>query len=206
MKTACFDKIGEARSFDLTEIIPVGYDKEAGTIGEIFVDILTPGGTTEVQYEWVELEGEFDAGWYCDYVPVEKGDCVIEAGNGLWMTAVEGYNFTSAGQVIEESRGVALRDGAIGVGNLLARSVDLIELKPTGYDTEAGTIGEIFIDILTPGGTTEVQYEWVELDGEFEPGWYCDYVPVEEGDCTFAPSAGMWVTAMDGISLEFPDL
>ena len=109
-------------------------------------------------------------------------------------------------QVIEESRGVALRDGAIGVGNLLARSVDLIELKPTGYDTEAGTIGEIFIDILTPGGTTEVQYEWVELDGEFEPGWYCDYVPVEEGDCTFAPSAGMWVTAMDGISLEFPDL
>lgn len=206
MVTACFDKVGVKATFDLTELKPVGYDTKAGTIDEIIIDILTPGGTTEKQYVYIDLPGDFEPGWYLDYEPIAVGDCTIQAGSGLWMTAMEGISFTSAGQVITESRGVMLRDGAIGVGNLLARSVDLTELAPIGYDAEAGTIDEITLDILTPGGTTEVQYVYIDLPGDFEPGWYLDYEPVAEGDQSFAPGAGMWVTAFDGITLQFPAL
>ena len=205
MVTACFDKIGTSKTFDLTELKP-GYDLEAGTIDEIYLDILTPGGTTEVTYEYIDCLPDFEPGWYCDYEPVEVGTCIIEPGRGYWVTAIEGYKFMSAGEVIEKGRAIPLRAGAIGVGNFLARNVDLMEIKPSGFDPSAGTIDEIYADILTPGGTTEVTYEYIDCLPDFEPGWYCDYEPVGEGDCVLAPSDGLWVTAADGYVLEFPDL
>ena len=200
MITPCFDKIGENIKFDLTEIKVSGYE---GDTDVVFLDVLNNDGTTAIQYQWLEVDPDFPAGWYLDYSPVSEGDQTFEAGDGLWVTGDENYKVTFAGQVIEKGRGVALRFGATAVGNMLARTIDLNELKITGYE---GDTDVAFLDILNNDGTTAVQYQWLEVDPDFPAGWYLDYTPVEDGVQTFDPGAGMWVTGDDGYSIEFPDL
>lgn len=208
MISPCFDKIGENNKFDLTELKVSGYEEAEVTIDEVYLDILNNNGTTAVQYEYIDSpDDDFPAGWYLDYEAVEVGDCPIEAGDGIWVTAEPNFKFTFAGQVIEEGRAIALRHGALGVGNMLARTIDLTELKVTGYEEAEVTIDEVYLDILNNNGTTAVQYEYIDSpDDDFAAGWYLDYEAVSEGDQTFAPAEGMWVTAEPGFYLEFPDL
>lgn len=206
MLTACFGGIGTTDSaIDLTDI-KVNLGENAGSIfGDVYIQLLDEAGVTGPIYCYNDLEGEFDAGWYTeDAEPISKGDVVLPVGQGLWTTAIEGVSFTYAGQVIDTDVEIQLRDGATACGNMMAVPVDLTDVLVSGY--EAGTVfGDIYVQILDNAGVTGPIYCYNDLEGEFDAGWYTeDAEPIAPGEVTLEAGLGLWVTAMDGVTLTFP--
>ena len=85
--------------------------------------------------------------------------------------------------------------------NIGAEGIPLESLKPVGDSID--TDGGIYIQTLTAGGRTIDSYQWIDWGGD-DVGWMDDdYTLVE--DVTFAPGAGLWVTALSTEDyLRFP--
>ena len=166
---------------DLTEITVEGYDKEIGTVGQVYVQTRTGGGSTDKIYQWIDFVEEPDEeeeeveeaeepthyyGWftYPAMVPVKKGDVKFAPGEGLWSTSTAKYRFQSSGEV-ETKEDIAINLPATGltIANPTPVKVDLNKCYVDGYNKEIGTVSQIFVQTLTGGGSTDKIYQWIDF-------------------------------------------
>ena len=76
-----------------------------------------------------------------------------------------------------------------------AATIDLTDLKVTGYDTEEGTEGDVYVQGLDATGKGTGSYFYYDVPGELT-GWLDgnDEI-VEPGTIKLAPGDGFWVSA-----------
>ena len=210
MVGSSFAGINSDKAIDLTSLSVKGYDVEDGDDGTVFVQFLTAAGRADgSSYTWMDLPGEFDPGWYDDdYEPISKGDVTIKAGDGLWTNGDPDFTIDFAGEVIQDGAALPLRTGFKALCNPVPTAVDLTDCWVTGYDAEDGDDGTVFVQFLTAAGRADgSSYTWMDLPGEFDPGWYDDdYEPISKGDVVLNPGDGMWVSGNVGFTLNFPAL
>ena len=205
MHTVCFSTIGVAQNgVDLTQINVTGYD-EGACIDMVYVQLLDSAGISGPQYQYIDLDGEFEAGWYDDsFEPIAAGDVILPVGQGLWTTGADGISFIFDGKVIDVDVTVALRNGATACGNMMAVPVDIQDVIVSGYD-EGACIDMVYAQILDNAGVSGPQYQYIDLDGEFEAGWYDDgFEKLETGAVMLPAGQGLWVTGADGLYFTFP--
>lgn len=203
---------GEA--IDLCDISVTGYKTES--YADVQIQTLTGSGATDRTFEWYEYgEGEEKVcGWFEyvdeDYVQLEKGDVLLTPGEGLWsVTMAEGLSLQSAGQVPTFDIAIKLPSTGLTLANPSPVVVDLTACYVSGYKDE--TYADVQVQTLTGSGATDRTFEWYEYgEGEdYVCGWFEyvdeDYVPLENGDVTIAPGAGVWsVTMAEGLSFVWP--
>ena len=89
-------------------------------------------------------------------------------------------------------------------------NVDLTSFTVGGEAYEAGGCADtVFVQILNFDGTPAGTYDWLDLEGDFEPGWYDydnDLAQILEGDVVLSAGEGMWVQGDDGFDLQVPAL
>ena len=122
---------------------------------------------------------------------VALADDLIPSGN------IVGYN------------NIALRYGGTVTGpNFISVGKDKIDLTSFGVGGESYAPGEsaadVVIQVLKYNGSTEASYSWIDLTGDFEPGWYDSdsYDPIAEGDVLLPAGQGMWIQGDDGFDLQ----
>ena len=194
-----------------------GYDPEEGTDGDADIQTLTPGGKTDKSYKWVDFWDDEEGplvhwyGWYSMDVDPEtyEDDCndvPLNPGDGVWLYAKSGLKIQGVGAVPAGSVKTYLPASGTGrkfVVNPMPMETTLGKLVVFGYDPEEGSDGEVDIQTLNPGGTTNKSYKWVDFwDDEEGPlvhwyGWYSMDVEPEtyEDDCNDTPVGiveGFW--------------
>ena len=199
MMTPCFvDVVDEDAGIDLTKLI-VGGDFSADDVG---VQTLTDAGFTDKTYTYGKdrkgnwFWSDFDTG-----DKIEEGDVVFQKGEGLWVSGVDSTSLTSAGAVSTADTVVELREGFTATGNMTPVAIDLTSIVPGG-EYSADDVG---IQTLTDAGFTDKTYTF----GKDRKGnWFwSDFDTgdkIEEGDVTFAPGAGLWVSGVDGATITIP--
>ena len=73
---------------------------DADSSGDIYIEILNSAGRTINTYSWYKNAFGKDDGWYNDedeLIGDEVDDVIFPAGQGLWVTGVDGdgFNITS---------------------------------------------------------------------------------------------------------------
>ena len=74
-------------------------------------------------------------------------------------------------------------------------SVDLTQIKVTGYDAESGTEGEVNVQILDAYGMSSMAYYYYDVPGDFTAWLDGNDDEVSAGTVILAPGEGMWVNA-----------
>lgn len=224
---ACFLPI-TGNTINLQDITVSGYEKAEGYgEGDIYVQTLTPGGTTIKSYTWLDIPADPDEeesvamyGWYDDDEGV-IGNLTMAAGEGLYAYGPNtSFGLQSAGQVPTSDIAVVLRTGAKCIVNPTPQIVALNGTEKTGwngvvvsgYNIEEGYgEGDIYVQTLTPGGTTIKSYTWLDIPADPEDeesvamyGWYDD----DEGvltDLTLNPGEGIYAYGPNAnFSIVFP--
>lgn len=206
-----FINVGDSTTMDLTSITVGGPAYEAGASeGDVTVQLLNHDGTLKGAYTWLDLEGDFEPGWYDDdYEAIAVGDVVFKAGDSAWVQGANGLSLTYSGQVLSSTAvTVPLRSGYTPVANPFPVALDLTKITVGGSAYEPGASeGDVTIQFLNHDGTLESAYTWLDLDGDFEPGWYDDdYEAIAVGDVVLEGSDGMWVQGADNLNLVIPAL
>ena len=82
-------------------------------------------------------------------------------------------------------------------------TIDLTELKVTGYEAEAGTEADVQVQTLDEYGRTVKNYAFYDVPGEFT-GWFDDdEVQAEVGDVVIQPGEGLWsMSTGDGFGIQ----
>ena len=236
---ASFVNVTQGAPIDLTDIIVKGYDpfdyesEEGGAYGDVTVQTLTGGGSTDVLYVWLDFVEKGDTpaddvvwkGWY-DFdteEPLVKGDVVLAPGEGLWsVTTIEDMHLQTSGEVATKADvGTALPADGMMIANPTPVSVDLTNCYITGYDPydydseEGGAYGDATVQTLTGGGSTDVLYVWLDFvekgdtpaDDVVWHGWYNfdTEEPLEKDDVVLAPGEGLWsVTTIEDMVFNWP--
>ena len=195
---------------DLTELKVVGY--EGDTKAKVEIQTLDDVGGTEASYFWYDYtnsKGKHIVGWLNeDDDPIEEGDVTFQPGEGLWtFCATAGFNLQSSGQVATSTVVVELQKNGLSVANPTPVVVDLTNCIVTGY--EGDTKAKVEIQTLDDVGGTEASYFWYDYTnskGKHIVGWLNeDDDPIEEGDVTVEPGAGLWsFCAADGFNFVWP--
>ena len=207
MLAPCFKDVAK-NGIDLNSITVTGYDPEEGTAGDIGIQILGPTGRAVATYYWYDVneDGDILKGWLdVNDDPVEDGSVVLQAGDGLWVTGLDGYSLMFPGEVNFDDVSKALRNGATPTGNMMAVSRDLTTVTVSGYDAEEGSAGDVGIQVLGPTGRAVATYYWydVDEDGDILKGWLdINDDPVEEGSVMLQAGDGLWVTGLNGLFIN----
>ena len=84
--------------------------------------------------------------------------------------------------------------------------IDLTEISVGGPAYVAGECADVvYVQVLESDGSENGNYAWLDLAGEFEPGWYDvnnDFAPITDGDVTISIGQGLWVQGDDGFVLQ----
>ena len=116
---------------------------------------------------------------------------------GLNCIATVGFSLESANVVgyadsVARSGFKALGAQFVGVS---AATIDLTDLKVTGYDAEEGTEGDVYVQGLDATGKGTGSYFYYDVPGELT-GWLNgDDELVEAGTVMLSPGDGFWVSA-----------
>ena len=86
--------------------------------------------------------------------------------------------------------------------------IDLTSISVGGEAYMEGECGGVvYIQVLKYNGSTESTYEWRDITGDFDPGWYNDLDEMIDPETVyFDPAQGLWVQGEDGYDLQFPAL
>ena len=210
---ACFIPV-TGKTFDLSTLSVVGYDKEDGCDGAVQLQTLNEFGQTVRTFLWkdFEFEGITFYGWYDADTDdeLEAGEVEFQAGEGLWTYCDDdGLSLQSAGQVPTADISVMLQAAGLSVANPTPLTVDLIDCVVTGYDKEDGCDGGVQLQTLNEFGQTVRTFLW--KDFEFEGitffGWYDadtdDELEAEEVEV--GPGQGLWTYSDDdGFNFVWP--
>ena len=93
MSGADFVSVG-GDGVDLTSIKVGGDAYNAGdSFDEVEIQILKFDGTSDATYLWIDIEGDYAAGWYDgDFEPIEEGMVFLDPAKGLWIQGLDGVN------------------------------------------------------------------------------------------------------------------
>ena len=199
---------------DLTEITVTGYDKEAGSEEEVFVQTLNKNGGREDLYLWYDVTDGDDVyyGWlnFKTEEFITAGQVKLNVGDGLWVNAPSSdYKLQSAGQVMSASATVTLREGFKMVGNPTPVAVDLTDIFVTGYNPEDGTEEDVSVQTLNKNGGRDDLYLWYDVtDGDDVYYGWLDFKTEEfvgEGEVEVGAGEALWTYAPNtSFSLVLP--
>lgn len=220
---------------DLMDITVTGYDpfdydsEEGGAYGDVQVQTLTGGGSTDTIYAWQDFveKGETPdedvvwKGWYNEETPLARGEVVLAEGEGLWsVTLIEDMKLQSKGEVVTDADiSLELPNDGLMIANPTPISVDLINCYVTGYDPfdyaseEGGAYGDVQVQTLTGGGSTDTIYAWQDFVEKGETpdedvvwhGWYNEETPLAAKEVVLAPGEGLWsVTLIESMTFNWP--
>ena len=193
-------------TFDLTDLTVTGYDTSAGTDSEMYIQTLDEYGRTVASFFWVD-DAEGVRAWFNeDGEEVAKGDVTFQPGEGLWTYCdYDGFGLQSAGVVPTEDVAVMLQEAGLSIANPTPVTVDLTDCIVTGYDENAGTDSEMYVQTLDEYGRTVASFFWVD-DAESVCGWFNeDGDEITKGDVTVEPGAGLWTYCdYDGFNFVWP--
>lgn len=183
-------------TIDLTDIKVTGYDPEAGTAADVYVQGLDASGYGTGSYYYYDVPGEL-TGWLdsADTL-VEPGTVVLAAGEGLWVSAPNtSFGLQTGGQVPMTGIAVALRQGNKLVANSTPVAVDLTAIAVTGYDPEVGTAADVYVQGLDASGYGTGSYYYYDVPGELT-GWLdsADEI-VEASTVMIGAGEALWVSA-----------
>lgn len=202
---ACFIPT-TGKKIDLTDLKVAGYDAETGTEAELYVQTLDEFGRTVATYTYYDVPGEV-TGWYDgNDNEVAKGAVTIQPGEGLWsMSTRDGMGIQSAGVVPFSDVAVILQKYGLSVANPTPVPVDLTKIDISGYDAEAGSEADVYVQTLDEFGRTVATYTYYDVPGELM-GWFDgNDNEVAAGDVVLQPGEGLWtMSAADGFMLVFP--
>ena len=202
-------------AIDLMSITVGGEAYVPGESGDtVFVNVLNDDGSAACNYSWMDYEGDYEPGWYNvddDYAPLEKGQVVLDAGDGLWVQGDDGFVLLYNGEVLTDTQvPVPLRPGFKAAANPFPVALDLIKVTVDGEAYVPGESGDtVFVNVLNDDGSAACNYSWMDYEGDYEPGWYNvddDYAPLEADQVVLEPGQGLWVQGDDGFDLQFPAL
>ena len=206
-----FKAISASGKIDLTSISVGGEAYVPGECGGVvFIQVLKYNGSTDATYEWRDITGDFDPGWYNDQDEKVEADAVtFDLGDGLWVQGDDGYQLIYNGEVFANTQlPVPLRFGNTAVSNPYPVAIDLTTISVGGdayVEGECG--GVVFIQVLKYNGSADATYEWRDITGDFDPGWYNDQDEMVDPETVyFDPAQGLWVQGEDGYDLQFPAL
>ena len=93
----------------------------------------------------------------------------------------------------------SLRDGSKGVGAqfvaVSGETIDLTDIKVTGYDSAVGTEGVVSVQILDAGGMANMTYFYYDVPGDFTAWLDGNDDEVSPGTVTLSAGEGLWVSA-----------
>ena len=168
--------------------------------GQVQIQTMTAGGTTDRTFAWITADeaGDYDMegeGWY-DADEGVAAEMTFEIGEGFvtMNDFGEGATVTYAGAVPMGATEIPLAPNVSLAGNSTPVSLDIQSIVCSG---EGLAGGQIQIQTMTSGGTTDRTFAWITADEAVDydmegEGWY----DADEGvtaEMTFAPGAGFVV-------------
>ena len=183
-----FVTIGSDTAMPIQSIVPAGED----TSDNVYIQTLDAYGYTVDNYAWVNWAGDNgdQEAWIDDNFEIVEG-VSFAPGTGLWVYgSTANQSIQTAGLVGKSDVSVALRPGAIGIGNPFPVAVNIQDILPTGDDTS----DNVYIQTLDAYGYTVDNYAWVNWAGDNgdQEAWINDDFEIVT-DVTFAPGQGLWV-------------
>ena len=201
MLTASFVNVaGSDKGIDLYDLVAGG----TYSAGDITVQTLNSDGTANKIYTYMKPR-RGDTWFWQDLLTSEtiaEGSVVFKPGQGLWISGVDGAQLTNSGAVSTDDNAIALCNGFVATGNMTPVAIDLTSLVAGG----TYSAGDITVQTLNSDGTANKIYTFMK-PRRGDTWFWQDLLTSEtiaEGDVTFAPGQGLWISGVDGATLTFP--
>ncbi len=203
MATAQFMPI-TGSAINLQDLIPVG--KSSGDMTDkVAIQLIDSLGRMTQTYTWINWAGDDGTteAW------VDGGYNIVEnvtfaPGQGLWVSAIDGVSLQSSGVVGKSDVVVSLQKDFTATGNPFPTPVNIQDILPQGK-SPADMTDKIAIQLLDDLGRMTQTYTWINWAGDdgTTEAWVDGGYGIVEG-VSFEPGFGLWVSAIDGVSLRFP--
>lgn len=207
--TTSFKNVG-SDTLDLTQIKVIGYT--GATTDKVSVQFIDGTGNTDTDeagkyklYYWRDADGS-SGKWVKkdgrNIVDVAVGEATLGVGEALWWQKKEdGLSLQFSGEVIQSETSVLLPLANQAVGNMMAVSVDLKDIKVSGYT--GATSDKVSVQIIDGTGNTDKDeagkyklYYWRDADGASGKWVKKDgrnIIDVVSGEVMLNPGDGLWV-------------